>query len=92
MLNIEEKLDKLTDLIFGVSQYPSYYKEYQGYFGQNHHIHVHEPNCIPPITRYNGQIEKEIFYENLKRLREKVRSRSLDQKKDDDLEYYLMAE
>ena len=32
MTHIDEKLDRITDYFFGVSEYPGYYKDYPKYF------------------------------------------------------------
>ena len=64
MIKIEEKLDRITDILFGVSTFPGYYKKYRKYAFPKTDFHLKEiQNCNSNIlTRYNGEIEKEIFH------------------------------
>ena len=81
---IDESLDKLTDFIFGASQCPGYYKqfprpkginiyhneiEHQGFI-LNNHFGINIQN-YGEISRHNGHLEKEIFYQNLRAMKEK---------------------
>ena len=85
-MKIEEKLDRITDVLFGASEFPGYYKEYANYRFPTSDIYLNEVRqCNFPQTRYNGAIEKEIFYSNVKMMRERAKANY------DRLDNYLRA-